>query len=339
MKRRLQRIGATLIILSATAGAAQKQPLHLVQTIAMPHVSGRIDHMDLDLHGGRLFVAGLDNGSVEVLDVKAGKWLRSISGFKKPQGILYVGPLNELFVASGDDGMLRVLRGDTLQPLAEIHLKPGPNRVVFDPHTNEVYVGYGGKDAGEDYGEVGVIDVKTHQVIADVKVAAHPAELLLSQSGELLYVLVPAATQIQVIDTKARDVTATWPMSSGRPGDGAFDKTTHRIFTGTRKPAQLLVVDSETGKQVAALETIEGMDGVYFDAGQKRIYVSGSGSSHGEVWVYQQHGPDKYTLLGKVPTRDGAGTALWVPELNRYYVAAPATAGNDAAVLVFEPVK
>jgi len=318
---------------------AQEQPLHLVQTIAMPNVKGRIDHMDVDLRTSRLFVAGLDNGSVEVLDLKAGKWLQTIPGFKKPQGILYLHSLNKLFVASGDDGMLRVFRGDTLQPLADIHLRPGPNRLIFNPHTREVYVGYGGKDAGEVYGEVGVIDSTKYQVITNIKVAAHPAELLLQQSGQRLYVLVPAATQIQVVDTKARHVTSTWPTSSGRPGDGALDDLTHRIFVGTRKPAQLLVLDSDSGKEVVALPTIDGMDGIYFNSKQKRIYVSGSSASDSSVWVYQQQDPGKYTLMAKVPTREGAATALWVPELNRYYIAAPASGGTDAAVLVFEPEK
>jgi hypothetical protein len=70
--------------------------------------------MDVDVKGKRLFVAGLENASVEVVDLKAGKRVRSIPGFQKPQGIAYVESLNKLFIASGDDAMLRVFRGDTL---------------------------------------------------------------------------------------------------------------------------------------------------------------------------------------------------------------------------------
>jgi sugar lactone lactonase YvrE len=91
-----------------------KQPIRLVQTISLPHVKGRLDHMDVDVKGQRLFVAGLENGTLEVVDLQGGKWMRSIPGFKKPQGALFVRELNKLFVASGDDGMLRVFRGDTL---------------------------------------------------------------------------------------------------------------------------------------------------------------------------------------------------------------------------------
>ena len=136
--------------------------------------------MEVDVPGKRLFVAGLENGTFEVVDLRAGKWTRSISGFKKPQGALYVPELNKLFLASGDDGMVRVFRGDTLQLLDSIELEPGPNRIVYEPNSKVVYVGYGGKDAGKDYGEVGIIDAKNDKHIGDIKVTAHPYELLLN---------------------------------------------------------------------------------------------------------------------------------------------------------------
>src|SRR5439155_23284203 len=120
----------------AQTGSSQqsaKRPPRLVQTICIPNVRGRLDHMDVDVKGKRLFVAGLENGTFEVVDLEAGKWVRSIPGFKKPQGALVVSEFNKLFIASGDDGMLRVFRGDTLELLDSIHLEPGPNRVVYEP--------------------------------------------------------------------------------------------------------------------------------------------------------------------------------------------------------------
>src|SRR3979490_3509691 len=99
----------------AFSQAIGKQPLRLVQTIPLPNVKGRLDHMDVDVKGKRLFVAGLENGTFEVVDLQAGKWRRSIPGFEKPQGALFVSELNKLFLASGDDGMLRVFRGDMLE--------------------------------------------------------------------------------------------------------------------------------------------------------------------------------------------------------------------------------
>jgi WD40 repeat protein len=328
----------TALVCSARLAAQDNTPLRLVQTIPMPNVKGRIDHMDVDVKGKRLLVAGLENGSVEVVDLAAGKWSKSIPGFKKTQGIAYLPSLNKIFVASGDDGMLRVFRGDTLELLDSLKLELGPNRVAFEPNSEILYVGYGGKDAGKDYGQVGIIDAKTDKSLGDIKVEAHPAELLLDKSGKTLYVFISAASKVQVVDTKKREVVATWSTSSQRNGDGAFDEKIHRLFIGTRTPPQMIVMDSGSGKEVAVLPTVEGMDGVYFNEKQKRIYISGGRDNDvGYIFIYQQKDADHYEAIGKIPTRSGAGTSFWSPELNRFYVGAPASDKQEAAILVFEP--
>jgi WD40 repeat protein len=337
MKKYCSLVGL-LFALPVLVNAQSATPLRLVQTIPMPNVKGRIDHMDVDVKGQRLFVASLENGSLEVVDLRAGKWSKSVPGFKKTQGVAYVQSLNKVFVASGDDGMLRVFRGDTLELLDGIKLDLGPNRVAYDALAELLYVGYGGKDAGKDYGQVGVIDAKTDKHIGDIKVEAHPAELLLDQSGNTLFVFVSATSKVQVVDTNKREVVSTWPVSSQRNGDGAFDEKTHRLFIGTRTPPRMLVMDSQTGKEIANLPTVEGMDGVYFDARYKRVYVSGGRDQGvGYIFAYQQKDADHCEMIGKTLTRSGAGTSFWSPELGRYYVAAPANDREEAAILVFEP--
>ncbi len=343
MNNRDLRFGAIAVYLLGCVTLAspqerEKQPLRLVQTISLPKVKGRLDHMEVDVTGKRLFVAGLENGTFEVVDLRAGKWIRSLPGFRKPQGALYVPELNKVFLASGDDGMVRVFRGDTLHLLDSIALERGPNRIVYDPKAALVYVGYGGKDAGKDYGEVGIIDAKSDKCVGDVKVTAHPSELLLNQAGTSLFVFISIANQLQVVDTRTRRPLSTWPVSSQRPGDAAFDEATSRLFIGTRTPPEMIVMDAKSGKQVGHLPTVEGMDGVFFDAIRKRIYVSGGRDMpSGSIHIYHQKTADDYESIGTVPTRAGAGTSFWSPELNRYYVAAPANDKEDAAILVYEP--
>jgi DNA-binding beta-propeller fold protein YncE len=234
--------------------------------------------------------------------------------------------------------VVRVFRGDTFELLDTIQLDLGPNRVAYDAHTGLLYVGYGGRVANKDHGEVGIIDVKTDQHIGDIDVGLRAAEILMTKSGDRLFVSDNVASKIQVIDTKKRTMISAWQVSSQRPGDGAFDEPDHRLLIGTRMPPTMTVMDSNTGKEVMSLPTVEGMDGVYYDAVHKRVYVSGGRDTDvGYVFVYQQQDADHYTQTGKIATRSFAGTSFWSPELNRYYVAA---AGNDkesAAILVFEP--
>jgi DNA-binding beta-propeller fold protein YncE len=169
-------------------------------------------------------------------------------------------------------------------------------------------------------------------------VDAHPAELLVGDSDEKLFALIPPRNEVQVIDMTTRKVITTWPVSSKSPGDAALDESSQRLLIGTHTPPSMVVMDSHTGKEVASLPTVEGMDGVYYDAMRKRVYVSGGrGFDVGSVFVYQQQGPHQYEKIAEVPTKAGAGTSFWSPELNRYYVAAPAHNGDQASILVFQP--
>jgi hypothetical protein len=127
-------------------------------------------------------------------------------------------------------------------------------------------------------------------------------------------------------------------VSSQRNGDGAIDDSAHRLFLGTHTPPRMIVMDSRTGKEIASLSTVEGMDGVFFDAARRRIYVSGGReNATGNVIIYQQENAEQYQTLATIPTSAGAGTSFWSPELNRYYVAAPSSGQEQAAILVFAP--
>src|SRR5215472_17067918 len=98
--------------------------------------------------------------------------------------------------------------GAILSLLSPRQLELGPNRVVYEPHSKLVYVGYGGKDAGKGYGEIGIIAAKNDKHISDIKVVAHPSELLLDKLGTRLFVLVSVANRIQVIDTSKLQVVS-----------------------------------------------------------------------------------------------------------------------------------
>jgi len=149
-----------------------------------------------------------------------------------------------------------------------------------------------------------------------------------------LFVFYFRGSKLQVIDLRNRSA-ATWPLSSQRPETPRWTKRA-AVIDRDATPPEMIAMDSKTGKEVAHLPTTEGMDGVYFDAVRKRICISGGrGEDVGSVFVYQQKGPDSYEIAGKIPTRPGAGTSFWSPELNRYYVAAPAKrrrAGGDIGV-------
>src|SRR5215472_2103204 len=64
----LRLLAATIVALSSVY-ARNTSPLHLEKEIPLPGVWGRIDHFSADARGQRLFIAALENGTVEVLDI------------------------------------------------------------------------------------------------------------------------------------------------------------------------------------------------------------------------------------------------------------------------------
>ena len=147
--------------------------------------------------------------------------------------------------------------------------------------------------------------------------------LRFEQSNPHLFVTLSGATNLGLVDRKKREQANTWPITGVQDNVAlALDESHHRLFDGARNPPKLTVLDTDSGRQVLQLEGVPGIDDLWYDAAHGRIFASGGrGFAVGFVYVYQQRDADHYEMMAKVPTAPGAGTSLWVPELDRYYVA------------------
>jgi hypothetical protein len=313
-----------------------KLPLKLVQKIPMPNVKGRLDHFGVDLVGRRLFVAALgdDQNTVEVIDLKSGKWISSIPGQSKPQGLFYSPDFKKLFVANGTDGSCKIFAGDTFKLIDSLPLGTDADHVGYDPATKYLYVGFGDAKSGG----LAIIDTRDNKHIGDIKTDARAGGIKIEQSRPQAFVTLTGATNLGVVDLKKREQVSAWPTGVSGNVALALDESHRRLFDGVREPATLIVLDTESGKEISRLEGVAGIDDLWHDSAHNRVYASGGrGFNVGYVYVYQQKDADHYELIAKVPTAPGAGTSFWSPEGNRFYVAAPANDKEEAAILVFEP--
>jgi DNA-binding beta-propeller fold protein YncE len=307
---------------SAAGGPA---PLVLERTVPLPGVQGRIDHLALDRAHGRLFVAALGNGSVEAVDLAAGRVVRRIGGLAEPQGLAVLAVRGELAVATGGDGTLRFYRTGDLALVGQVKLGEDADNVRVDRATGQVVVGYGA-------GAFGTIDPATRKVVASTPLPAHPEGFQLA--GSRAFVNLPDAGRIAVADLAAGRVVATWPNRGRRLNFPlAIDPKSGEIAVVYRLPARLVTLDPATGAERQALETCGDSDDLFFDARRARLYVACGG---GQVDVFQR-GAAGLTRIARIPTRPGARTALFDPEGDRLYVAARANGGREAAILVFLP--
>ncbi len=319
-----------LIILVATAAvgdAQQAAPLRLVETIPLPDVEGRIDHFGVDVEGHRLFVSALGNNTVEVLDLGSGKRIHSLSGLAEPQGVLYVPEFDRIFVANARDGECRILDGRSFHPIGRVDFGDDADNIRYERAAKLVYVGYGD-------GALGIIDPKDGRQLGDIKLEGHPESFQLEALGSRIFVNVPTAGHIAVIDRGSRAVVAKWPLGAGRANfPMTLDEANRRLFVTCRKPAEVLVFDTASGKQIASLPVVGDADDMFYDSAHHRIYVSGG---EGFLSVLEQSDADHYRLIARIPTASGARTSAFVPEFGRLYLAVPHRGSQGAAIRVYQ---
>jgi DNA-binding beta-propeller fold protein YncE len=306
-------------------------PLLLVQEIPLPHVEGRIDHFTFDAKRKRVIGAALGNNTVEVVDTFAGRDIHSIPGAANPQGVAFAGELNKLFVANGADGKLRIYDGESFALLKTIAIGEDADNVRYEPKERKIYVAYGGDDAGG----IAVIDAGSGARLEDAaKLDAHPESFQVASSKSVIYANIATKAKVVRIDRTTHQVSE-WPLKTGKANyPMALDEADHRLFVVTRRPAQLVILDADTGSMIASVPCVHDSDDVYYDTGRKRIYAPGG---EGFVSVIQQVDPDHYQPLAKVPTTVGARTGLWYEKRDRLYLAVPATAKQGAALWVYSP--
>src|SRR5216683_4434133 len=210
MKRRLllSIMGLSLAPVLSIHGQDQL-PLKLIQTIPMPNVRGRMDHLGVDVKGKRLFAAALgeNQNTVEVLDLKAGKRVFSITGQSMPQGVFYSPDFNRIFVANGTDGTCKIFSGDTFKLIDSLPLGTDADHVGYDPATKYLYVGFGDAKSGG----LAIIDTRTNKHVADIKTDARSGGIKIEKSRPQVFVTLTGAANLGVVDLKKRQQITAWP--------------------------------------------------------------------------------------------------------------------------------
>ena len=337
MKRFL--VAVLLLCPLAIRAQAPVPPLRLVQTIEMPEVPAGpyADHMAIDLVGKRLFTTPQANHAVDVLDLATGKVLHTITGLGNPHAIFYASESNRLLVTDSIAGALRVFDAASYAEIKLIALQPGADGIAYDPATGILYVSNGGDEAGKDYSLISTVDVKREEKTGDIRVDSASLEAMaIDEPAGRLYVNRPESSSIAVVDLAKQTVIATWPLTRGRQNMAfALDPAHHLLYVGCRDTdvrGSIVVVNTETGKEIDRLPIGGWVDSMFLDPGTSRIYAS---CGVGEVFTFQRARNGGYRRLQEADTAVMAKTSLFSPELRRIYVAVPHLGGTLAKVLVF----
>lgn len=320
-------LGVAPPVLAIPGAAAETTSLQLMKKIPLGEVKGRIDHMAVDLARQRLFVAELGNDSVGIVDLKASQVFARIQGLKEPQGVGYLDANDTLYVADAGDGMVRLFRGKDFGAAGRIRLGEDADNVRIDGAGHQVFVGYG-------EGALAVIDARKNRKVADIALDGHPESFRLESGGSRIFANVPDARAIEVAGRHSGKVVARW--ATGKAGGNfpmALDEASRQVLVVFRKPATLAAFSMQDGRLVASAGACGDADDLFVDTKRHRIYVS-CGEGYLDVFEPENGG---FRRVARLPTASGARTALFVPQLDRLFLAVRAGSAGGAAIWVYRP--
>ncbi|MFL5330998.1 MAG: YncE family protein [Gemmataceae bacterium] len=310
---------ATVIGMCSLAQAtAADSALELVQTIVLKGKAGKLDHLCVDRKRERLFLANTTNGTLDVVDLKAGKLLKQISGQTGIQGVAYADDLDRVFVGLGTGGLCNVFEGQDYKLEKTIKFADDADNVRYDPTTHQVFVAHA-------EASVGIIDAKNLTISADVRLPGN-AEGLAVNAGRL-FVGIPSPSNVVAIDVEKKTVVGTYPVklaSGGHPV--TVDAANHRVFMGCRQEPSIVVMDEQSGKEITSVAIPPGVDDLYFDAKRKQLYAS---CGDGFLVIVRQKDADHYEVAEKLSTIKGAKTSCFDEASGRIYLAVPRQKGQE----------
>ena len=309
---------AIFVFLTAVPAAE----LELVQTIPLKGKPGGLDHVAIDAKRDRLLVANKANNTLDVVDLKAGSLMKQVPNQTGIQGIAYAADLDRVIVGLGSNGMCNILDGASYKVVKPIKFADDSDNVRYYAKTQMVYVAHAEK-------ALGVINVgaKTPALKADIKLPASAEGFEMEMNRPRLYLATPAPCQLVVIDTDKNTVVSTYPIKTANGAHPlALDEANHRVYLGCHKEPMVVIVDSETGKELGGAAIPGGVDDLFFDAGRKKLYAS---CSDGFIAVLKVVDADHIEVVEKIETAKGAKTCLQVPETGKLYLAVPRQEGKD----------
>jgi DNA-binding beta-propeller fold protein YncE len=296
----------------------------------------------VDVKSNRLFVTSGDEPVVDVIDMRTNKLIHTIAGTKGSHNVLTFPEMKKIVVVDGEASELKIYNYDTYELMGHTELTIDADPAVYDPATKYLYIVNGGRAAKTPYCLISVVDMATDKKLADIKLDTNRLEsMALEKSSSRLFVNMTTANVIGVVDREKRSLVATWPITAGLQNvPMQYDESTHRLFVVTRKPSRLVVVNTDTGKEVTSLPTADSVDDLAYDPVLHRLYVPGGNlnGAVGAVTVIQQKDADHYAVIANIPTKPGARNARLVPELNKYYVNVSTKGPQEAQILVYDVV-
>jgi len=179
-----------------------------------------------------------------------------------------------------------------------------------------------------------IIDPNKSIKIGEIPLDGHPESFQLEQKGKRVFVNVPSAGEIEVLDREKRLVLTRWKLTGAAANFRmALDESNQRLLLGCRRPARLLVLNAASGQTVASMKACGDADDLFYDSVNKEIYLSGG---EGCISVFDALDSNSYGESHTIATSWGSRTSLFVQTIRTLYVGVPHRGSQRAEILIFK---
>jgi DNA-binding beta-propeller fold protein YncE len=276
---------------------------------------GGHDYIVAEPGTGRVFVSR--ESHFMVIDGPTARALGDIPNTPGVHGVALVQKYNHGFTTNRGDSTVTMFDLKTLKPLKQIDVAVGGlDGIMYDASIDRVILTNHSRPAGT----LVAIDPDMGKITATVELEDTAPEGAASDGNGRLYVNNEGTSTMQVIDSRAMKVVASWRLAPCEGPTGiAYDAASNRIFSGCSNTS--VVIDPSTGKVVATIPNGNGVDGLGWDPAEKLLYIPAG--RDGNVTVVHQESPDNYKVVATVPTMPGTKTISVDPVSHVAYVFAP----------------
>ena len=289
---------AAVLVVIAMPVPAQQSNWHVTKSL---HIGGQggWDYVTVSPQTDRLFVTRSTH--TQVIDLSTGKILADIPDQLRSHGTAIVPAVNRGFITEGGGpGAIDVFDLTSYKLLGKIHTMPDSDGIIYDQYMNLILAVSG--DEGKLMTFNPDMDIATGK-FTTIDLGGAPEFLAADPDGKA-YINLEDKDLVAEVDVKTNKVVAKWPVApGGHPVGMSIDVRDHLIFIGCRDPQKLVIIDTRTGKVVAALPIGTVVDATKFAKGHAFASCGGSG----ELYVASRKN-GKWQIDQVVKTAPGART-------------------------------
>jgi len=294
-------LGTAAVLVGAAISVAAQASYHLLKTYsfaAAPGSTGEyFDYVTVDSAARRVYLGR--GTAVEVMDADSGANLGFIPGFTRQHGVAIAQEFNRGFISDGSAGKIAIFDLKTLKVTSEVKADPDTDCMVYDPISKQAFSMNGDGNSST------VVNAQTGQLVKTIPLGGAP-EFAVADGKGMIYANLADKDQLIAIDTKTLEVKSRWPVApEGEPTALAIDREHRRLFSAGRKPQTLAILDADTGEVIQSFPISAGTDAAAFDPETGLIFVS---TTEGNIHVFHEDSPDKYSVVETVKSQYGAKT-------------------------------